>query len=216
MNFTIDLVHVRDDFQWGAPTANGSSSGALKMVMAGTVDFAIGKLYMSPKRNMFFDPSTTYYSSPLVIVIPPGKRLSPFEILMKPFSELLWLVLICVLLIAVSGIAILKWKFNETIKNFVFGINNDHPLFNMLSVLIGAYLPRTPNRNFARTLLCIFMLFSLVIRSVYEGALFQFLKSDQRGNMMDTVDEMISEDFDFYLPVSYLSLITDIPKIHNR
>ena len=186
------------------------------MVMEGTVNLTIGKFYMSPIRNQFFEPSAVYYSSPLVIIIPPGKRLSPLEILMKPFTKLIWLIMIVILLISVSVIAILKWKFNEAITNFVLGTNNNHPFFNVLSVLAGVPLPRTPNRNFARTLLCMFTLFSLVVRSVYEGALFQFLKTEQRGKMMETVDELVSEDFHFYLTASISSQITDIPKIYDR
>ena len=186
------------------------------MVMEGTVNLTIGMFNLSPTRVKFLEPSAVYYSTPLAIIIPPGKLLSPFEILMKPFTRLFWLILICFLLTAFFVIAVLKWKFNDTIINFVLGSNNNNPFLNVLSVLIGKTLPRAPNRNFARTLLCIFMLFSLVVRSVYEGALFQFLKSDQRGKMMETVDEMFSEDYDFFLPASILSLITDIPKMYNR
>lgn len=216
VNFTIDLVYVKDEAQWGIITANGSSTGALKMVIEGSVNLTIGKFSMSPVRNNFLEPSGAYYSSPLVMIIPPGKPFTSLENLMKPFKILMWSTVICILIIAFSVIAILKWRFNETFKNFVLGTNNKHPFLNVLSVLLGVSLHRTPNRNFARTLLCMFLLFCLVVRSSYQGALFEILKADNRAQMVDSLDGMIVEDFDFYLTESLSQLISEIPKIYNR
>ncbi|CAO1310415.1 unnamed protein product [Diamesa serratosioi] len=216
LNFTIELVYVTDDVKWGIVYSNGSSTGAIQKVLEGPANFTIGKYSMSHVRNKYLDPSAVYFSSPLIMIIPPGRPLSPFENLMKPFTQLMWLILICILLIAFSVIAILKWKFNETIRHFVLGANNKHPFLNVLSVLLGVCLQRTPNRNFARTLLCVFMLFCLVIRSSYQGALFEILKTDNRDKMMDSIDELIAEDFDFLVLESLTPLLTGIPRILDR
>lgn len=184
--------------------------------MSGAANLTIGKFSLSPIRNQFLDPSQAYYSSPLIMIIPPGKPFTSLENLMKPFKMLMWLTVICISIIAFTVIVILKWKFNETFTNFVLGSNNKHPFLNVLSVLLGVSLHRTPNRNFARTLLCMFMLFCLVIRSSYQGALFEILKADNRENMVDTLDEMLAQNFDFYLSRSLSPLISGIPKIYNR
>ncbi|CAO1346132.1 unnamed protein product [Diamesa hyperborea] len=216
LNFTIDLEYVRDEAQWGIIYPNGTSTGALKLVMDGAANLTIGKFSLSPIRNQYLDPTNPYYSSSLIMIIPPGKPFTSLENLMKPFKMLMWLTVICISLIAFTVIVILKWKFNETFTNFVLGSNNKHPFLNVLSVLLGVSLYRTPNRNFARTLLCMFMLFCLVIRSSYQGALFEILKADNRGYSVDTLDEMIAEDFDFYLSASLSPLISEIPKIYDR
>lgn len=158
---------MKDESLWGIIYSNESSTDALKMVMDGTVHLTIGKFSLSPISNQFLDPSQAYYSSPLIMIIPPGKPFTSLENLMKPFKLLMSLTVICIALIAFTVIVIFKWKFNETFTKFVLGSNNKHSFLNVLSVLLGVSLYRIPNRNFARTLLCLFMLFFLVIKSSY-------------------------------------------------
>lgn len=56
-----------------------------------------------------------------------------------------------------------------------------------------------PARNFARSLLMIFILYCLVIRTLYQGGLFENLQSEDLGHTADTITEMLDRGFKFYM-----------------
>lgn len=56
-----------------------------------------------------------------------------------------------------------------------------------------------PGRNFARYLLANFILFCLVIRTAYQGMQFEFLQKDMRPNDVETIEEMIENNFTLLL-----------------
>lgn len=56
-----------------------------------------------------------------------------------------------------------------------------------------------PGRNFSRFLLVSFMLFSLVMRTAYQGKQFQFMQNEMRRPDVKTIDEMIESNFTLYV-----------------
>lgn len=118
---------------------------------------------------------------------------------------------------AFSVIAFVKWKFNVDIQNFIFGARNTSPYLNTVVVFLGGSLTYLPGRNFARSILCIFMLYCLVVRNRSMGALFTFIKSDSiRNPTVNSIDEMVANDFSFYMIPATVQQICLIKKIYNR
>jgi hypothetical protein len=56
-----------------------------------------------------------------------------------------------------------------------------------------------PNRNFARFILMNYLLFCLVLRSAYLGKQFEFMQSEMRKPGIDSIDEMIQENYTLYV-----------------
>lgn len=77
----------------------------------------------------------------------------------------------------------------------------------MLAAIVGLQQNILPTRNFARILLMLFLIFCLVIRNVYQGALFKFLQSDGRHKQIDKIDDMLDENHTFYTFETDLSFI---------
>jgi hypothetical protein len=216
LNFTLNLTLTEKE-KWGVFRENGSSTGALGMIIKGEADFTIGKFALTSLRNVYMTPSMSYYSSPLIIVVPHGEPFTSLEKLTKPFRETIWTLVMAILLIALSAIAILKWKFNGIVQNFVFGERNASPYLNTLSVTLGGSLTQLPSGNFARTILCIFMLYCLIVRNSYTGALYRFIRTDSlRKPTVDSIDEMVEKDFKFYMIPQAAEFTTDIPKLYTR
>lgn len=67
-----------------------------------------------------------------------------------------------------------------------------------------------PAKNFPRVLLMIFILYCLVIRTLYQGGLFDNLQSEARGQKVGSVQEMLDRQFIFYILQSSLEYTDDL------
>jgi Ligand-gated ion channel len=203
--------------KWGDLYLNGTSNGATNMIINKKADFTIGKFAMTSLRNNYMAATFSYYSSPLIIVVPFGKPLTSLERLMKPFRRFLWILVLVVTVSAITFITFIKWKCNKAIQDFVLGTNNTSPYMNILAVFLGGSLAKLPGRNFARFLLAIFLLYCLVLRNSYTGALFTFIKSDNiHKPTLSSIDEMVDQNFTFYMIPASAQLTKEIPKVYNR
>lgn len=216
INFTIDLI-LDDKDKWGVLHTNGSSTGAMQSVIEKKADLTIGKFAMTSTRIDYMKPSISYYASPLIIVVPVGEPYTALEKLMKPFGDLTWTFVMMTLLLSFSIIAVLRWKFNRNVQNFIFGARNASPHFNLLNIFLGGTMSHLPKGTFARTLVGMFMFYCLIIRNSYTGALFTFIKSDSiHRPILDSIDEMVKHDFRFYMIPTAEQLMTNIPKMYER
>lgn len=73
------------------------------------------------------------------------------------------------------------------------------PVFNILAVVFGHQLMKLPKSNFARYILMTFIIYYLVLRTIYQGGIYNILKSNQRKPELSSIDEMMAKDYDFYL-----------------
>lgn len=177
---------------------NGTATGAMKMVMNNKADLTIGMYSITYLRSKYMTASEFYYSVPFILIVPPGKPFSPFEKLFRPFKITVWIVLLITFITAALVVTIVKFQSNST-RNFVFGTDNKSPYLNILNVFVGGSLHLLPKRNFARFLLMTFLLFSIVKRTLYQGALFQFLQADDRNKEVQSIDELMAKKFEVYM-----------------
>ena len=138
------------------------------MVLEKEVNFTIGYMASTAGRNMFMTSSYIYFTSNLVWITPPGRLLTPFEKLFKPFKIIMWVFILVVFVVSYLVIKLIEQQV-RSVQVFVFGRSNRTPCLNILNVFFGGSLHRLPVRNFARTLLGLFMIYCLVIRSSYLG-----------------------------------------------
>lgn len=162
-------------------------------------------------------PSISYYSSPLVVVVPLGVPFTSLEKLMKPFHTVIWIFVALILIAAFLIINLIKCRCGGAGRRFVFGFENSSPFFNTVNVFLGGTLTKLPTQTFARSLLCMFLLYCLVIRNSYTGALFKFIASDNFHHpTMQSVDEMAQQGFHFYMIPPNVELISKMETIFNR
>jgi hypothetical protein len=196
MRFTLNY-DIQDENYWGTLDDDGRSTGAIASVMRKEVNLTFGFFVSTPLRNMFMAPSHSYYTTKLVWVIGSGEPLNQFDRFYKPFSTAIWICLAFVFFVAVIAILIIRCQ-SRKVRNFVFGTGINHPLLNMFNVFIGGSMTKLPKRNFARTLLGLYLIYTFVIRNAYTGAMFRFLRSDLRTNEVKSFNEMIERDFSFF------------------
>ena len=213
LNFTLQIHVLNELMPWGFLTENGTSGGVMKKVINKEVDIGIGTYFLTKTRAKFMEYSE-YSDSKIVLVIPPGKPLNAFEKLFHPLKFTTWIALIFTILIGVFVIFIVG-KTKKSVKMFVFGEKTGNPYMNMLSIILNGQQPVQPRKNFSRFLLTIFVIFCIIIRTIYQASLFQFLQSDQKHGEIKTVDELIERGFDVFMYESFQELSNGL-KIHQR
>jgi hypothetical protein len=85
----------------------------------------------------------------------------------------------------------------------------------MIAAILGLQQNRLPRRNFARFLLMMFLIFCLVLRNIYQGALYQFLQSDGRHKTPQTISELIEQKYQFVMTDAWLDVLEAHPEINK-
>lgn len=194
LNFRIDYVYIGRP---GYLFENGSSEGPLRHLIEGEADLSITLWWLKMSRLKFLDATTSYLNDQIVLVVPPGREWTALEKLILPFSFSLWLLILACLLVGLFVIYIIK-RQSTAIQNFVFGSGVANPYLSMLVGLIGGSQSVLPKRNFARFLLMMFLLYSVVIRTVYQGSFYHLMQSGSHDKEVQSIEEMIEKDFTFY------------------
>lgn len=194
VNALAQSINSSIKFSYNYSTGND----ALQAVFDGYADLSIATWWLKPSRSKLLDSSTGYFSDTVAFVVPPGKDLTAIEKLYYPFSVPVWGLVGTILLLGIIVILVIKHQSTD-IQEFIFGTQVKTPIINMFAAFIGGTQQVLPKRTFSRFLLIKFLIFSLVIRTVYQGLYYQLLKSNKRHEEVQSVDEMFAKDFKFYV-----------------
>jgi hypothetical protein len=193
LNFKINYTFVGP---FGFFLANGIA-GPLKFLLDGKADLSISNWWLKIARLSFLEATTSFYSDQIVFVIPPEKEFTAFEKLIFPFHYSFWIGISICFIIEFAVIFIIK-RQRKVVQDFVFGENVKNPHFNMFISFIGGSQKILPKNNFARFLLMMLLIYSLVIRSAYQGSYFKLMQSDEKHKEVQSIEEMIEKDITIY------------------
>lgn len=93
----------------------------------------------------------------------------------------------------------------------------DFRYIDIITVIVGAAQSHQmiPRSNCGRIVLGTFLLFTLIIRGLYQGALFQFIQTNRGHSEIHSIDEMMEQDFRFYMYPAYEEQLKDM-KFYSR
>lgn len=122
-----------------------------------------------------------------------GYRYTFFEKLFLPFDNSIWFALILTFLAAFTTIFVIS-RFSLDIQNYVFGRNVYFPSLGSIQIFFGLGFVHVPHTNFGRYLFMTFTIFCLIIRTAYQSKMFDFMITDVRHSMPNTVEELLHSD----------------------
>lgn len=150
--------------------------------------------------------SQPFYSRINYLAVPPGDEYSSYEKLPIPFHKDVWMVIGGIFIFAYLVIMILRFMKSHH-RDLVFGENVTTPSLNVSAIFFGISQTTLPRKNFARILVVIYNLYCLIIRTSYQGKSFEFMQSEIRKPGVESIDEMIANNFSFnmltYYPFSF-------------
>lgn len=177
---------------------NGTTTGMFKLLRDDELDIIMSLLSLQIIRVKLFSPTIYYYFDKIVLVVPPQAETSPLMKLLHPFTATAWMAILSLIFLSYFLISVVKLSSREALK-LIVGSDNRNPYLNVLAIAIGYAQHKLPKMNFPRLLLMTFMIFTLIVRTMYTGKLFYVMKSNIYSKQMTTIDEFYDANFNFFM-----------------
>lgn len=152
------------------------------------------------KRKFVFSYALKY--DEVYLAIPPGEEFNCFKKLLLPFDAATMFWISVTFSTAFITVAVLKFS-KLKVRILVYGRNVEGPAMNVIRAFFGLSQTVVPQNFFARFLLMVLVLFSLVIRTAYQGKMFEFMQKEMRKPTVKSVDEMIDKKFTFFTQLDF-------------
>lgn len=199
LKFKIGVVLSNDS--WGVIYLNKTLTGSMKLTSEGKANLSIGCNRLRYDKAVVMKYGNSYYSTKAVWMIPPGAELTPLEKLLMPFDKRLWIGILVVFCLSASFVILINAKFKKYTQ-FLFGYKNRDSGLNIMGIILGVSCHRLPQRNFAKFILMMYVLYCLIIKSCYEGKMFDYLQSEFKHPPKNSMKEMLAKGYTFYCHVS--------------
>lgn len=163
-----------------------------------------------------FSAAFPHYFATVVITHMTQIPFTSIDRLLLPFEPIIWIILVYTLAFTLSVIYTILICCGDR-QSFVFGRANHTPFLNTINILLGGSIMRPPTRNFARTILAFWLLGTLVLRSSYQGALFDNLHSRKSAQTLDTLDKLIECNRTIYATPQIFKILYEVsPHVRNK
>lgn len=215
LNFSIELVEVAGLDKWGEIYGNGSFSGAVKMVIDEAVNMTVGCFSMRGERMSLMKASISYYTIKVMFAVPPGRPYTAFEKLFRPFGVTTWSLVTIFMAVGIGVIFLLKF-YPPNVRRFIYGSGTGMAMMNLLNVFFGGATVQTPRRNFARTLLFLWLYYCFVMRSLYQGSLFEYLQQSKNFSHINSLRRIDAEGMPYLMSQGSTMFVRDLPRIMQR
>lgn len=215
MKFQPKVSYSSTPNDWGEVFANGSSTGVINRLLTKKCDFIIG-YFIDMKRSKAMKSSDAYSFLPIVVIVPPGAHYTSLENLIRPFTLNVWLSVIVTITLACLFMTSVK-LCSVSLQKWIFEHDSANSHYNLLMIIVGGSINILPKRDIPRLLIMSFVMFCLVVRTVYQSQMFNFLQAGGSKKMVKTLDEMAERKFKlYYLDISDDDWVGGIIHYPNR
>ncbi|CAG9811424.1 unnamed protein product [Chironomus riparius] len=132
------------------------------------------------------------------LYVPPGDLYTSFEKVLLPFDNETWISLLVTFASSVAVTSII-YRFSKYVRSLVFGSAIKTPTFNIFRAFFGIGQTQLPRESFARLIFLSFIMWCLVVRTAYQGKLFEFTTTAIRKPELRTLEELRHQNFTLYL-----------------
>lgn len=194
LNFTLSMHEYEQDM--GVIFKNKTATAMLKRAMENEVDLIFATSQMD--RFEALSGTRTVYTDKMILVVPPPFTMDPMKKILLPFTFVSWISIGLVALLACCIVKMMDFT-PQVVHDYVIGRNVRGSVLNVCNVFLGGSQQILPRSNFPRFLLAKFLLFTMIIRSLYQGEVFGILKRDVETVKLDSFDEFIKNEYTFYI-----------------
>ncbi|XP_052900098.1 uncharacterized protein LOC128306588 [Anopheles moucheti] len=217
LQFRVNVTESPHQLQWGVIGPPGNSTGTMQLVQDELVDLVIACMALDVTRSFYLKAGIAHYTSRILFAVPQGRPYSAFEKLFRPFGADVWAALGGMLGVVVTVVGVLSCgRRPRTWRRFVYGPSGRMPLLTALYLLWGGAVVVVPRRNFARSLLVLWLWFTFVLRTVYQGSLYLYLQRSATYPPLATLDEIHRSTLHYHMVNIAMRFFVDRPDIKPR
>jgi hypothetical protein len=155
-----------------------------------------------------YDFSPVLYTDKLTLTVPTGEPYTQLEKMFLMFDKDTWICIGVTIAGALLVIQVINFM-SVQVQKFVFGRDVRTPTLNVASIVLTGAQHRVPGRNFARFLLMMFIVWSLIFRTCYQSILYKNLQQDLRKPRIKTLEELNERNFSILIDDNLKSLLDD-------
>ena len=122
---------------------------------------------------------------------------SEYEKLAMPFDDFTWALIALFFMATFATILFIHCCVRRSIRDFIIGSNVRTPTMNVIQIFFGISQVAVPRRNFARYLTMVFILYCLIIRTAWQGKMYEFMQKEIEKPRIQTIAEMIENGYFF-------------------
>jgi hypothetical protein len=136
----------------------------------------------------------TFHQYEEQFLISQSESYSTYEKLILPFDKTTWYLLILTFGLTFAVIFLARFA-SQAVRNRIFGRDINSPAFNVVGAFFGIGQVRLPHESIPRFILMCFILFFLIIRTAYQGVLFDMMTKDMRKPLPKTIKELYLKNY---------------------
>uniref|UniRef100_A0A182SKR0 Ionotropic glutamate receptor L-glutamate and glycine-binding domain-containing protein n=1 Tax=Anopheles maculatus TaxID=74869 RepID=A0A182SKR0_9DIPT len=217
LKFRMNVTEPSHQMQWGVIGPPGNSTGTMQLVQDELVDLVIACMALDVTRETYLKAGLAHYTSRILFAVPQGRPYSAFEKLFRPFRTDIWSALGAMLGGVVTVVGVLSCGGRaRSLRGFVYGPSVRMPLLGALYLLWGGTVVAVPRRNFARSLLALWLGFTFVLRTLYQGSLYLYLQRSATYPPLATIDEVHRSTLHYHMVNIAMRFFVDRPEIKPR
>lgn len=141
----------------------------------------------------------------LVFVVPNPIPYSALEILVSPFTLSTWITISVVLISVVTVMFILQY---HRPAQLAIDLESHSAYINLVHTFLVGSMLKMPKKNFVRTVVILWILACMILRTAYQGELFKFMKMNKMKDQVRSIEELIEKNISVKLPEELLSVVT--------
>ncbi|XP_058063397.1 uncharacterized protein LOC131213384 [Anopheles bellator] len=216
LQFRVNITESPGQVQWGTIGPKGNSTGTMKLVQDELVDLAIACMAVDPTRNLYLQPGAIHYTSRILFAVPQGRAYTAFEKLFRPFRTDSWLAL-AASLVGAAALVMALARSSRPVRAIVYGSDGVRmtPL-HALYMFYGGAVAAVPSRNFGRTLFALWLLATLVLRSLYQGSLYRYLQRSAYYPPLVSLQQVYESSLELHMINIAMRFFTDRPEVRAR
>ncbi|CAG9806530.1 unnamed protein product [Chironomus riparius] len=138
--------------------------------------------------------TTPFIEERVSFVLTEAEPYSSYEKLLLPFDTLTWIFCLTIFLCAFTCIFVINLT-SPSMQNLVYGQKVTTPALNVIGIYFGSSQIKLPFENFPRIILVTFILFCLVLRTAYQGVLFEMVAGDMRKPLPKVIDDLYKMNY---------------------
>jgi hypothetical protein len=150
-----------------------------------------------------------YTSLNIYYLITPNEFYTNYEKLFFPFEKYAWMCFGLTFGFTFGIIFVLN-RVPRWIRRIFYGIGIRSPTFNALSIFFGISMTKLPSENCARILLTMFLFLCLIFRTCYQSKMFEFMTTDMRKPLPETIDDLISMNYTMVIEQNAMQIYQDL------
>lgn len=168
LNATVEYVTPADNENYGACLENGTFTGVLRDLLAGTTHVNFNAQFVLPCAAEHIETLYPYLKRILYVVVPAAEMFPAYLIFIYAYKDALWRALFVFFFLIIAAFALLKWII-ESLRNVEkMSGGRWYDLIELFwKVQLGVPVDHFSNTNTLRQFLMAWILFNYVMTSIY-------------------------------------------------